>query len=254
MRRPSDRFPSPWTVLPCGAHVLEAAGPPRSGAVVGHRSGRTSVSRVELVLTLLSRKEEGHLAYRSQSDNPLQGTTLGGSTDDPGREHTRDATACHAAGGDDGRQRGVPGSWDLPHVVLSLAPATAAVWRRWSASPSVASPARARPPGGAGRRAPVAGRGDRRGDVGRGSAGRLRPAAVGAAGGGQYRAAPAAPTWPGHAAPAAARPRASQCAAGRLAHRAHPARPLASAARAHAPRRGDVARRARLPGHLLHRQ
>src|SRR5260370_42688556 len=104
------------------------------------------LSRVELVLTLLSRKEEGHLAYRSQSDNPLQGTTLGGSTDDPGREHTRDATACHAAGGDDGRQRGVPGSWDLPHVVLSPAPATAAVCRRWSASPSFAIPALPPPP------------------------------------------------------------------------------------------------------------
>src|SRR5215470_14779725 len=109
--------------------------------------------RVGIVLTLVTGKSEGHLAYRSQSDNPLQGTTLGGSTDDPGREHTRDATACHAAGGDDGCQRGVPGSWDLPHVVLSLAPAAAAVWSRWSASPSVAGPARARPPGGAGRRA-----------------------------------------------------------------------------------------------------
>src|SRR5260370_14551987 len=120
------------------------------------------VSRVELVLTLLSRKEEGHLAYRSQSDNPLQGTTLGGSTDDPGREHTRDATACHAAGGDDGRQRGVPGSWDLPHVVRALAPATAAVWRRCSASPLVGSAPRGLRPGAAGRRARAARRRARR--------------------------------------------------------------------------------------------
>jgi len=36
----------------------------------------------------VTRNSEGHLAYRSQSDNPLQGTTLGGSTDDPrGKVH-----------------------------------------------------------------------------------------------------------------------------------------------------------------------
>jgi hypothetical protein len=36
---------------------------------------------------------EGHPAYRSQSDNPLQGTILGGWTKDPRREHTRNAAA-----------------------------------------------------------------------------------------------------------------------------------------------------------------
>src|SRR2546425_6176105 len=76
------------------------------------------MSRVVIVLTLQTRKEEGHLAYRSQSDNPLQGTTLGGSTDDPGRQHTRTAAARHAAGARGGRERGLPRSGDLPHGVL----------------------------------------------------------------------------------------------------------------------------------------
>src|SRR6059036_3292391 len=66
---------------------------------MGAMDGRgTRLSRVVIVLTLQTRKEEGHLAYRSQSDNPLQGSTLGGSTDDPGRQHTRTAAARHEAG------------------------------------------------------------------------------------------------------------------------------------------------------------
>src|SRR2546427_5044209 len=49
------------------------------------------LSRVVLVLTLSMASKEGHPAYRSQSDNPLQGTTLGGSPDDPRRQRTRNS-------------------------------------------------------------------------------------------------------------------------------------------------------------------
>lgn len=65
----------------------EPAGPPSGRACrLVRRSGdrpfwsSTRPSQVAVVLTFLSRKEEGHLADRSQSDSPVQGTTLGGST------------------------------------------------------------------------------------------------------------------------------------------------------------------------------
>ncbi len=38
------------------------------------------MSWVELVLTLVTVKEEGHLAYLSQSEYPAKGSTLGGRT------------------------------------------------------------------------------------------------------------------------------------------------------------------------------
>jgi hypothetical protein len=85
------------------------------------------------VLTLVTRNNEGHLVYRSQSDNPLQGTALGGRTGDPR---------------------------------LSLAPAAGALraGRRTSARASGAGrPART---AGAGDRTPAAERGGERGDVG----------------------------------------------------------------------------------------
>jgi hypothetical protein len=44
--------------------------------------------------------KEGHPAYRSQSDYPGKGTILGGRTNDPRREHTRNAAA-----GDPSRER-----------------------------------------------------------------------------------------------------------------------------------------------------
>src|SRR5260370_39036799 len=80
------------------------------------------VSRAGIVLTLVTRNSEGHLAYRSQSEPPRgRGTTLGGSTDDPRREGTRPAAACHPAGGAVGQcQPGLPGGGDLPRPVLPL--------------------------------------------------------------------------------------------------------------------------------------
>jgi transposase InsO family protein len=60
------------------------------------------------VLTLPVNEREGHLPYPSQSDNPTKGTTVGERTDDPRRERTRDAPACHRArAGARQRQRGV---------------------------------------------------------------------------------------------------------------------------------------------------
>src|SRR5947209_18223236 len=78
--------------------------------------------------------KEGHPAYRSQSDNPGKGTTLGGRTNDPRREHTRNAAA-----GDPSRERGrcergLSGSGDLADPVLSMAKAADALWRRRPAS------------------------------------------------------------------------------------------------------------------------
>src|SRR2546426_1155612 len=97
------------------------------------------MSRVVLVLTLSMASREGHLAYRSQSDNPLQGTTLGGSPDDPRRQRTRNAPAGHAArAGTRQRQRGLPGAGDLAHPVLPVAPALRALWRRRRASATAA--------------------------------------------------------------------------------------------------------------------
>src|SRR3982075_1308760 len=77
-----------------------------------------------IVLTLVTRNSEGHLAYRSQSEPPRgKGTTLGGSTDDPRREGTRTAVACHPAGGAGGQcQPGLPGGGRLPRPVLSVVP------------------------------------------------------------------------------------------------------------------------------------
>src|SRR3989442_1082706 len=86
------------------------------------------VSRVVLVLTLSMASKEGHPAYRSQSDNPLQGTTLGGSPDDPRRQRTRNAPAGHATrAGTRQRQRGLPGAGDLAHPVLPVAEALRAL-------------------------------------------------------------------------------------------------------------------------------
>src|SRR5438309_8071548 len=120
-----------------------------SGYAASHARSRASchasqadqsrLSRVVLVLTLSMASREGHLAYRSQSDNPLQGTTLGGSPDDPRRQRTRNAPAGHAArAGTRQRQRGLPGAGDLAHPVLPVAPALRALWRRRRASATAA--------------------------------------------------------------------------------------------------------------------
>src|SRR5712691_9812807 len=107
--------------------------------------------------------KEGHPAYRSQSDYPGKGTTLGGRTNDPRREHTRDAAAGDPAR-DRGRcERGLSGSGDLAAAVLSMAKATDGLWRRRTASPAAlraaGAPAAARAPG----RAADPRRGDRAG-------------------------------------------------------------------------------------------
>src|SRR5437870_3853377 len=114
-------------------------GEPGSNEQEPARENCSSLSRVVLVLTLSMASREGHLAYRSQSDNPLQGTTLGGSPDDPRRQRTRNAPAGHAArAGTRQRQRGLPGAGDLAHPVLPVAPALRALWRRRRASATAA--------------------------------------------------------------------------------------------------------------------
>src|SRR3989454_1400790 len=83
-----------------------------------------SMSGLVIVLTLPVNEEEGHLPYRSQSAYPAKGTTVGGRTDDPRRERTRNAPARHRARAGAGqRQRGVPRAGDLADVVLPLAQA-----------------------------------------------------------------------------------------------------------------------------------
>src|SRR5262249_27315753 len=108
------------------------------------------VSWVGIVLTLRMRRKEGHQAYRAQSEPPRgRGTTLGGQTDDPGRQRTRTATASNTSGGGPGQcQRGLPGTGDLAHPVLPLAEALRAVRGRRGASAAAAGPPRAANPGG----------------------------------------------------------------------------------------------------------
>src|SRR5438552_12117843 len=67
------------------------------------------MSGLVIVLTLPVNEEEGHRPYLSQSAYPAKGTTVGGRTDDPRRERTRNAPARHRARAN-ARQchRGVP--------------------------------------------------------------------------------------------------------------------------------------------------
>jgi hypothetical protein len=82
----------------------------------------TSLSRLVIVLTLPMNEEAGHLPYLSQSAYPAKGTTVGGRTDDPRRERTRNAVARHRARAGTGqRQRGVSRVGDLADGLLSLA-------------------------------------------------------------------------------------------------------------------------------------
>src|SRR5258707_4295748 len=113
------------------------------------------MSRAGIVLTLVTRNSEGHLAYRSQSEPPRgRGTTLGGSTDDPRREGTRTAVACHPAGGAVGQcQPGLPGGGHLARPVLSVAPAVGAL--RTGRRPSAPAPGPAPATGAAGARDPT---------------------------------------------------------------------------------------------------
>src|SRR5437899_2429784 len=112
------------------------------------------VSGLVIVLTLPVNEEEGHRPYLSQSAYPAKGTTVGGRTDDPRRERTRDAPARHRARAGAGqRQRGVPRVGDLADAVLPLAqtPGTLRSRRRAPASPARpgGAPRGDRPGGGA---------------------------------------------------------------------------------------------------------
>src|ERR1041385_3124398 len=153
----------------CAMAPARASSAPAAVPRKARRFIRSSLSRAGIVLTLVTRNSEGHLAYRSQSEPPpARGTTLGGSTDDPRREGTWTAAACQPAGGAVGQcQPGLPGGGDLPRPVLPLAPAVGAL--RPGRRPSAPPPGPARPPGAAdaGDGAVAAERGGQRGDVGR---------------------------------------------------------------------------------------
>src|SRR5215510_7679344 len=118
---------------------------PRSLRRLRRRSPR--VSGLELVLTLAVNKQEGHLPYLSQSVYPAKGTTVGGRTDDPRRERTRNASARHRArAGAWQRQRGLPRAGNLADGVLSLAHPAGTLRRR--GGPSAATARRSRSAGG----------------------------------------------------------------------------------------------------------
>src|SRR4029453_19582124 len=116
-------------MLRAGLRPPGEAAPPQHNDRTCAISLTSSLSRTGIVLTLVTRNNEGHLAYRSQSEPPRgRGTTLGGRTDDPREEGTRPAAACHPARGAARQcQPGLPGGRDLPSPVLSLAPAAGAL-------------------------------------------------------------------------------------------------------------------------------
>src|SRR5258705_13661118 len=213
----------------------------------------TRLSRAGIVLTLVTRNSEGHLAYRSQSEPPRgRGTTLGGSTDDPRRQGTWTAPASHPAGRAAGqRQPGVPGGRDLAGPVLSLAPAAGAGWAGWRASAPAPGPARAAGAVGGRDRAAAAERGRQRRDLGGGPdrGGSAPPLA--AARGPHHRAAGLAARGAGDTPAAAPRARASGPADGGPAHGAHAPGAGARPARPAAARRGPRALPAAGRGHLL---
>src|SRR2546428_13012458 len=114
------------------------------------------VSGLVIVLTLPVNEEEGHRPYLSQSAYPAKGTTVGGRTDDPRRERTRDALARHRARAGAGqRQRGVPRAGDLADRLLSLAQPAGTLRGRRRAPAPAARPGGA--PGGDGARSGAAG-------------------------------------------------------------------------------------------------
>src|SRR3989475_12712341 len=176
--------------------TLLTAFPRCPGAPAAGRAS-TSGSRLSglvIVLTLPVNEEEGHRPYLSQSDNPTKGTTVGGRTDDPRRERTRDALARHRARAGAGqRQRGVPRAGDLADRLLSLAPTAGTLWGRRRAPAPAARPGGA--PGGDGARSGAAGARDRdqRGHLGVPTDRGLPHPDLAGAPGAQHRAAAAAP-------------------------------------------------------------
>src|SRR5947207_6115076 len=168
------------------------------------------LSGLVIVLTLPVNEAEGHLPYLSQSAYPAKGTTVGGRTDDPRRERTRDAPARHRARAGAGqRQRGVPRVRDFADGLLALAQAPGTLRSRRSAPAPAPRPPGA--PGGYGARGGAAGARDRDQcrHLGMPPDRGLSRAHVARAPGAQHRAATAAPGRPGHAACAAHRARAA---------------------------------------------
>ena len=182
---------------------------------------------------------------------------MGGRTDDPRRERTRNAAARHRAGAGAGqRQRGVPRDGDLADPVLSVAPTAGTLWGR------------RRPPAPAAR--PTRGAQWRRRR--KWSAWCSGSRSVPPPGGADGSPRTSRRTWQVRVAPSTvqrllrrvglATPRArltvlEQQAArrhGRAADGTDAGEALARPPRSHAARRGDRAGRAGVPGHLLHRQ
>src|SRR5437667_1711644 len=217
------------------------------------KSGRLSrVSGLVIVLTLPVNEEEGHRPYLSQSDNPTKGTTVGGRTDDPRPERTRDALARHRARAGAGqRQRGVPRAGDLADRLLSLAQPAGTLRGRRRAPAPAARPGGA--PGGDGARSGAAGARDRdqRGHLGVPTDRGLPHPDLAGAPGAQHGAAAAAPGRAGHPTRSADRARASGGAYGRAADGTYSPTPVARPLRPHPARRGERAGRACVPGHLL---
>src|SRR5262249_52161284 len=148
--------------------------------------------------------------YLSQSEYPAKGTTVGGRTDDPRRERTRDAPARHRTRANAGqRQRGVPRAGNLADGLLSLAqtPGTLRGGRRPPAP--AAWPSGTSGGDGPGSRAARAGDRDQRRHLGVPTDRGLPGADLAGAPGAQHGAAAAAPGRPGHAARAADRARAA---------------------------------------------
>src|SRR2546425_9204268 len=212
----------------------------------------TSLSGLVIVLTLPVNEEEGHLPYLSQSAYPTKGTTVGGRTDDPRRERTRDALARHRARAGAGqRQRGVPRAGDLADRLLSLAQPAGTLRGRRRAPAPAARPGGA--PGGDGARSGAAGARDRdqRGHLGLPTdRGLPRPDLAGALGA-QHRAAAAGPGRAGPAARAGYRARAAGGAHGPAADPTDPGQPSARPLPPAAAPRGGRARGAPVSGHGL---
>src|SRR5437773_3113111 len=201
------------------------------------------MSGLVIVLTLPVNEEEGHRPYLSQSAYPAKGTTVGGRTDDPRREHTRDALARHRARAGAGqRQRGVPRAGDLADRLLSLAQPAGTLRGRRRAPAPAARPGGA--PGGDGARSGAAGARDRdqRGHLGLPTdRGLPRPDLAGALGA-QHGAAAAAPGRAGHPARATDGARAAGGADGGTADGTYSPTPVARPLRPHAARRGERAK------------
>src|SRR6266705_296478 len=124
------------------------------GSAVGVSRCPSRLSGLVIVLTLPVNEQEGHLSYLSQSGRPAKETTVGGRTDDPRRERTRNAPARHRARASTGqRQRGVPRAGDLANGLLSMAPTPGTLRSRRRASAPAARAGGAPSGDGAGGRA-----------------------------------------------------------------------------------------------------